>query len=187
MKGGNPMIGLSDKKNFLRWLVQEVPLKQRESYWIINYLINHEAILNRVSFVKGALHTPRGLLITDQTMSGVGLEMVNHEKKVFEAEAIFYEIRTNRKEKLFLEVEFNNMHLSELYLVVLEENEYLPIDVEEQLLFFNELDKFWEEELIKTKLNQLEEAIDLALEKNNQDLFTKLTAEYLKLKQVTSL
>jgi uncharacterized protein YpiB (UPF0302 family) len=158
------VIDLSDKKNFLSWLSQAVPLKQRESYWIINYLINHEAILNRVSFVHGALHTPRGILITDQTISGVGLEMVNYEEKV----------------------QFDQMHLSERYQLILEENEYLPMDEEEQLIFFNELDKFFEEESTKTKLNQLEEAIDLALEKNDQKSFSKLTAEYLKLKQVIS-
>ncbi|MCM2137669.1 YpiB family protein [Vagococcus fluvialis] len=180
------MIDLSDKKNFLSWLSQAMPLKQRESYWIINYLINHEAILNRVSFVHGALHTPRGILITDQTISGVGLEMVNYEEKIFDAEAIFYEIRKNRKEKLYLEVQFDQMHLSERYQLILEENEYLPMDEEEQLIFFNELDKFFEEESTKTKLNQLEEAIDLALEKNDQKSFSKLTAEYLKLKQVIS-
>ncbi|MFI3685285.1 YpiB family protein [Vagococcus fluvialis] len=177
------MIDLSDKKNFLSWLSQAVPLKQRESYWIINYLINHEAILNRVSFVHGALYTPRGILITDQTISGVGLEMVNYEEKIFDAEAIFYEIRKNRKEKLYLEVQFDQMHLSERYQLILEENEYLPMDEEEQLIFFNELDKFFEEESTKTKLNQLEEAIDLALEKNDQKSFSKLTAEYLKLKR----
>jgi uncharacterized protein YpiB (UPF0302 family) len=60
------------------------------------------------------------------------------------------------------------------------------MDEEEQLIFFNELDKFFEEESTKTKLNQLEEAIDLALEKNDQKSFSKLTAEYLKLKQVIS-
>jgi uncharacterized protein YpiB (UPF0302 family) len=78
------------------------------------------------------------------------------------------------------------MHLSERYQLILEENEYLPMDEEEQLIFFNELDKFFEEESTKTKLNQLEEAIDLALEKNDQKSFSKLTAEYLKLKQVIS-
>ncbi len=177
------MIELSDKKNFLSWLVQSIALKQRESYWIINYLINHEAILNRVSFVHGALNTPRGILITDQTVSGVGLEMVMKEKQLFQAEEIFYEIRNNRKEKLFLEIEFEEMHESMLYQTILEENDYLPVDKEEQNAFFNELDKYFEKESTKTKLSQLENAIDLALEENNQALFTKLTAEYLKLKR----
>ena len=183
MKGGRPMIELSAKKSFLSWLIQSVPLKKRESYWILNYLINHEAILKRVSFVEHALSTPRGLQITDQTVKGSGLSLMREGVLIENPEDIFYDIRKHRKETLFVEVLFDGQHFAKDYLNVLEENSYQPIEEEHQEAFFAELDFFLNQEQKKKRLAQLTKDIDLALEENNTQAFIELTTEYNNLKK----
>lgn len=178
------MIELADKKRFVSWLIQCVTLKKRESYWILNYLLNHDAILNRVSFVQGALNTPRGILMTDQSiLTGPGLEMSKQKHLVHEADQIFYDIRKNRKEVLFIEVIFDGMEESNYYLSVLEENQYQPIDAGFEKEFSDSLAIFLEEEEKNYRIKKLSEAIDKALEEKNEQLFLKLTDEYLDLKE----
>lgn len=184
MKGGKLMVELADKKRFVSWLIQCVTLKRRESYWILNYLLNHDAILNRVSFVQGALNTPRGILISDPSISeGPGLEMVKQNILVHEADQIFYDIRKNRKEILFIEIIFEGMEESSYYLSVLEENQYQPLDISFEKEFSDSLAIFFEEEEKKYRLQELSKAIDLALEEKNEELFISLTKEYLDLKE----
>lgn len=176
------MIELSAKKSFLSWLIQSVPLKKRESYWILNYLINHEAILKRVSFVDQALSTPRGLQITDQTVDGEGLVLIREGKRIESAEEIFFDIRKHRKEPLFVEFIFQGQHVANEYLNVLEDNPYKPFEDEHQEEFYLELDLFLNNQAKEFKLNYLSEQIDLALIENDQLKFQQLTAAYLKLK-----
>lgn len=59
-------VNVADKKEFLVWLVNNISFSQREILWILNYLINHEAILNNVHFIEQADKTVRGLKITSK-------------------------------------------------------------------------------------------------------------------------
>ena len=181
------MIELASKKKFVNWLIQSVSLKKRESYWILNYLLNHEFLLDRVTFVENVLSTPRGLLVTDQSVSGSGLEMVNQGIVIDDPNKIFHDIRLNRKSPLFIGVSFDGMTLSKYYLDVLEENPYQPLDEEAEKEFRLALNSFIEEEERKFKLNILLEKINQALETGNKKEFQKLSKDYQRLKENESL
>ena len=53
-------VQLKDKKKFLKWFLQRYQMKRRESMWILNYLLNHDIVLNKTKFVEEANKTPRG-------------------------------------------------------------------------------------------------------------------------------
>lgn len=59
-------VNVADKKEFLLWLVNNISFSQREVLWILNYLINHEAILNNVHFIEQADKAVRGLKVTSK-------------------------------------------------------------------------------------------------------------------------
>lgn len=61
------MIDVGEKREFLVWLINNVSFQRREVIWILNYLINHEAILRNVHIVEQALETKRGLVFRDIT------------------------------------------------------------------------------------------------------------------------
>lgn len=177
------MIELAEKKKFINWLIQSVSLKSREAYWILNYLLNHEFLLNKVVFVEDALFTPRGLVITDQTISGSGIEMVKQGIKIEDANQIFHEIRLNRKETLFFEVKFEGMYQSKYFLSVLEENEYQPMDETLKETIDNELNTYFKNEDVKYQLDTLLKEINQALEKEDKALFLSLSEKYQELKK----
>lgn len=176
------MIELAEKKRFINWLIQSVSLKSREAYWILNYLLNHEFLLNKVRFVEDALFTPRGLVITDQTVSGNGIEMVKQGVKLADPTQIFHEIRMNRKETIFLEVKFEGMYQSTFFLSVLEENEYQPMDETLKEEIDSELDAYFKNQDKKYQLSFLLKEINEALEANDKDLFLSLAKKYELLK-----
>ncbi len=177
------MIDLSEKKRFLNWLIQSVKFKSRESYWIINYFINHETMLNKVVFVEDALLTPRGLIILDENVNGIGIEMSKQGVTISDATNIFHEIRMNRKEMLYLEVKFIDMYKTKEYLSVVETNEYQPIDESLKAKFSGELDNYFITEDIKYQLTVLEDKIDMVLEEGNESEFLKLSSKYKELKK----
>ena len=177
------MIELAEKKRFLNFIIQSVTLKARESYWILNYLINHEIMLNKVVFVEQALHTPRGLVIVDEFEEGPGIEMTKQGLSILDANAIFHEIRMNRKEMLYIEIKFKDRFKKTEYLSILEKNEYEPIDEDLQLEILEELETFFIKEDRKFQLNDLEERIDLALEKGNEAEFIELSNRFKQLKK----
>lgn len=175
------MIELSAKKKFLSWVIQCIPLKRKEAYWMLNYLLKHEALLQHVTFVEKALSTPRGILITDHSIAGLGLEMRKGNKLIEDSQEIYSELRNNKKDELYLEINFVERESSYLYSEIIEEHGYQETTQEEQNEFFDSLDAFLAEEEIKLKKRNLQQAIDLALENNDRDTFIKLTTEYVAL------
>lgn len=188
-KGGKKMIELSAKKKFLSWVIQCVPLKRKEAYWMLNYLLKHESLLQHVMFVEGALNTPRGILITDRKTLGLGLEMKKGSSLIEDPQAIYSELRNHQKDQLFIEINFVDREQSFLYLEILEDNDYRPLTNHEQEIFFDSLDQFLEEEALRLTLKHLEKEIDKALEDNNKEEFLELTDKYTRLKaeKVTSI
>jgi len=55
---------LEDKQQFLKWFLKTYQLKRRESVWILEYLMDHELVLDKTSFVQWVDKTPRGMMIT---------------------------------------------------------------------------------------------------------------------------
>ena len=53
------MIGM--KQKWLCEVVTQHSLQNRESYWLLTYLLEHETILKNVHFVERCAATPRGL------------------------------------------------------------------------------------------------------------------------------
>lgn len=177
------MIEIAEKKRFLNFIIQSVTLKSRESYWILNYLLNHEMMLNKVIFVEQALCTPRGLVIVDEFEDGPGIEMKKQDLSILDANTIFHEIRMNRKELLYIEIKFKNRFKVTEYLSILEKNEYEPIDEDLQSEILEDLEKFFSTENRKFQLKDLEKRIDLALEKGNEAEFVELSNRFKQLKK----
>ena len=44
------MIDVTEKREFLVWLINNISFRRREVIWILNYLINHETILKKCVF-----------------------------------------------------------------------------------------------------------------------------------------
>lgn len=177
------MMTLEEKKIFLKWLMEKLSLKQRESYWILSYLMNHDVILNRVIFVEQAELTPRGLIISDKDVPGEGISFFKEGHIFYDPEQIFHDIRMNWRETLYLEIKFPGRYKYVLYQNVLEENPF--IDIQETLspVMFEKLDDYFLKQSHKYQLSEVENKLNEALEAGDMEVFNELSKEFMTLKK----
>lgn len=168
-------ISVNEKKTFIQWFLNQYQLKKRESVWILNYLINHDDILEHIHFVREARLCPRSIIISSECSKEVPFRFYKNHIVTTDAEKSFHDIRLNRGEDLFIEVHFKNDRQNAMYVSVLEENPYIPKEHtitqhDEQVA--NEMLRFV---LYEYKMKQLKEGIDKALDERNSSEFNRLS------------
>lgn len=60
----NTPVSVNEKKDFVKWFLNNYQLKQRECVWILNYLMSHDQLMHKVHFVEHAKYCPRGLVMS---------------------------------------------------------------------------------------------------------------------------
>ena len=176
-------VNIADKKEFLIWLVNNVSFSQREVLWILNYLINHEAILNNVHFIEQADKAVRGLKVTAKEMDDEPIRLFLSGKEFIDTDQIFHEIRMNWKEALYIECIFDGSWQNSQYLSILEDNPYARWNEQVSEEVIESINDFFAHEEKQAKVDLLYCQIDLALEDNDYEAFLELTDELNRLKK----
>ncbi|GAA0423007.1 MAG: ReoY family proteolytic degradation factor [Bacillota bacterium] len=170
-------VSVEDKKSFIQWFLNHYQLKKRESVWILNYLVNHDELLTNVHFVREAKFCPRGIIITSHCSEETAFRFYKNQLVTSDAEKSFHDIRLNKHEPLYLQLNFKKSYQNALYIAVLEENPFIPdeyfITQKDQELAKQLLDQ----SIFDFKKKQLHKKIDLALDEMNQEAFIKLSNE----------
>ncbi|MFP7169397.1 ReoY family proteolytic degradation factor [Terribacillus sp. 7520-G] len=179
----NISVTMQDKKTFIRWFLDNYQLKRRESVWILNYLINHDSFLDNVHFIREARFSPRGIIISAHCSDEVPFRFYKDNIVTTDAEKSFHDIRMNKKDPVYIQLNFKNSHQSMEYVAVLEDNPFLPEDhyvtKEDRQLAAKLLDASH----YQYKKKKLQEAIDLALDKRDEDKFRLLSKAMRQLKE----
>lgn len=152
-----------------------VSFSRREVSWILNYLANHEAILNNVHFVEGADAAERGLQIRDLSTGGEPLKLNIKGNYFYDSDQIFHEIRLNWKDPLYIECLFPNSWDNPNYLSILEDNPFMKWNDTISADILESIDDFIEQEAQDAKIEQLYQQIDQALEKGDEKTFLALS------------
>lgn len=166
-----------DKKRYLKWLSENFRFKKRESLWILNFLYNHDVMLNRTHFVEYAHKTPRGLYLTTTEVNLPAFRFYKNGKEFNDAMQAFHEVRLNWSSPLFIEVNLPHAWQHPLYLSVLEDNPYARWNETIPMPFKQELGQALDGQLLEHKRLILLDQIDEALMQNSPDDFNELTAE----------
>lgn len=170
-------ITLEAKKAFISWFLDCYQLKRRESMWILNYLLNHDIVLNKVHFIEHVNKTPRGIM-----MSTVGVEsepfLFYKDGKVFtDPEQAFHEVRLNWRDDMYLELSFREPWKTEQYLAVLEDNPYYKWNDQISSEVIYEVDYAIRKLDLTNQKNQLLIDIDQALEFGDKLKFINLSSK----------
>ncbi|TVP91644.1 ReoY family proteolytic degradation factor [Alkalibacterium sp.] len=170
-------IQLKDKKKFLKWFLQRYQMKRRESMWILNYLLNHDIVLNKTKFVEQADKTPRGIKMAAVGVDDEPFRFYKEGQEFDHPEQAFHEVRLNWHTDLYIELLFQDAFLSPEYVTVLEDNPFakwndrLTPDIDEEV--DDAVDAFY----LQEQRQQLLDAIDQALETDNKTDFYSLVKE----------
>ncbi|MFC4022950.1 ReoY family proteolytic degradation factor [Oceanobacillus longus] len=175
-----------DKKSFIQWFLNHYRLKKRESVWILNYLVNHNDLLDNVHFVRDVKYCPRGIMMTSHCSEEVPFRFYKNHLVTTDAEKSFHEIRLNQNEPLYLQLNFKKSNQHSYYASVLEENPFIPVDY-----YITNDDKDLTNQLLSHSLyeykkNKLMDEIDRALDEMNVEKFQQLSEEFKKLKATFS-
>lgn len=110
------------KKKFLKWFTKNYVLKRRESLWILDYLYNHDLILEKTHIVEHVEKSPRGIYMSVTGNSKPAFRFYKNNQTFKEPMQAFHEVRLNWSSPLYLEIDFDESWNSPEYLRVLEDN-----------------------------------------------------------------
>ncbi|MDP4083870.1 MAG: ReoY family proteolytic degradation factor [Bacillota bacterium] len=174
-------VSVNEKKDFIRWFLNHYQLKRRECVWILNYLMSHDQLMEKVHFVEQAQYCPRGLIMSTHCVEKVPFRFYKENVMTTDAEKSFHDIRLNREEDIFIQLNFHASNQAHQYVAVLEENPYMPLHLQlnekdgvvaEQFLHFS-IERFQREKLLSL--------IDVALDNKDQKAFLELTKQLSKM------
>ena len=170
-------VTVSEKKEFIRWFLSHYQLKRREAVWILNFLMSNHQLMEKVHFVEEAQYCPRGIIMSTRCTEKIPFRFYKGNIMTTDAEKSFHDIRLNRDEELYIQINFYDDKMSPEYVAVLEENPYY----EKNPLLIKQDDEyarqFLEESLFKYRESQLLHEIDDALDQQNKETFLLLTEE----------
>lgn len=174
-------VSVNEKKDFIRWFLNNYQLKRRECVWILNYLMSHDQLMKNVHFVEQAQYCPRGIIMSTHCVDDVPFRFYKENVMTTDAEKSFHDIRLNRDEEIYIQLNFRSSFHTQQYVAVLEENPFMP-----QHLQVNEKDtmlaeKFLEESIHTYQKEKLLKQIDEALDQQDPSKFQKLTEQLKKL------
>jgi uncharacterized protein YpiB (UPF0302 family) len=174
-------VTVEQKKEFLKWFLSNYHLRKRESVWILNYLMNHDQLMQKVHFVENAQYCPRGIIMSTHCVDDIPFRFYKSDVMTTDAEKCFHDIRLNRDEDIYIELNFKDKYNYEEYWEVYEEN---PFDEPDTSEFEDQAAHFLDYCLYEFKVEQLKKRIDEAIDAGDKELFMKLTDELSKIEKV---
>ncbi|HEY4552763.1 MAG TPA: ReoY family proteolytic degradation factor [Bacillaceae bacterium] len=177
-------VSVNEKKDFIRWFLNRYQLKRRESVWILNYLMSHDQLMEKVHFVEDAQCCPRGLIMSTHCTREVPFRFYKENIMTTDAEKSFHDIRLNRDEDIYIQINFRASHQCHQYAAVLEDNPFMP-----KTFHLDEKDKaiaeqFLNESLRSFREDKLMKLIDESLDRNDRERFEELSAQLKQLKEL---
>lgn len=171
-------ISVNEKKEFIRWFLNHYQLKRRECVWILNYLMSHDQLMEKVHFVDHADYCPRGIVMSTQCVDDVPFRFYKDSVMTTDAEKSFHDIRLNRDQDIYIQLNFKSVHKSHQYALVLENNPYMPehLQITDKDREIAEL--FLKNTIKNFQLEQLREKIDQALDRKDKELFIELSTQF---------
>jgi uncharacterized protein YpiB (UPF0302 family) len=157
-------VSIADKKDFLRWYLKRYQMKRRECVWILNYLLSHDDLLNKVHFVEEAHYCPRAMVMSVTESTGVPFRFYKGNLMTADAEKSFHDLRLHPNEDMFIQLNFPNNPPSAEYLSVLEENSFMPkyldIDEKDRKIALAVLDKMVSDRVHHVVMVEIDKALD---------------------------
>ncbi len=174
-------VSVNEKKDFIRWFLNHYQLKRRECVWILNYLMSHDQLMERVHFVENAQFCPRGLVMSTHCIDEVPFRFYKENIMTTDAEKSFHDIRLNREEEIYIQLNFNASNKAPQFAAVLEENPYMPkrLQISEKDRVIAE--KFLTDSIYKFQKDKLVRQIDDALDRQDKEAFDSLTRQLKQL------
>ncbi|KAA0550248.1 YpiB family protein [Bacillus sp. BGMRC 2118] len=174
-------VSVNEKKEFVRWFLNNYQLKRRECVWILNYLMSHDQLMKKVHFVEQAQYCPKGIIMSTHCVDDVPFRFYKENVMTTDAEKSFHDIRLNRDEDIYIQLNFRESYHSSNYVLVLEDNPFMPKHLQISEKDKELAEKFLVESIYSFQREKLMKSIDDALDNHDHDAFLQLTKQLNRL------
>ncbi|MDD9148670.1 MULTISPECIES: YpiB family protein [unclassified Sporolactobacillus] len=169
-----------EKKAFLKWLLERRELRNRETVWLLNYMMGNEKLLGLIHFVDNIAGCNRAMTICERKNSAENFEYAKATVRTNDPEKAFHDLRLNQEEAVYVKVALSSAHYYPEYFSVLEENPNIEETVHKKYGRAAE-DAAGAAERAYTE-KKLYEAINDALDRGDAERFYQLTEQLKSLK-----
>ncbi|QST02374.1 YpiB family protein (plasmid) [Pontibacillus sp. ALD_SL1] len=167
-----------NKKRFIQWLFARYNIQSQEASWVLNRLLRHEDMLERVRFVNDIRETPFGISITIDPGTNSDSILFVKRNMICPTDQGMETIRSSMNLIIYMHVNVNSLLRHSIFLSVIEDNPHFPKKTSyNSLKYEKEVDEFLEKVLAQRKINTIRQRIDASLDKGDKEAFFKLTKE----------
>lgn len=115
------LITVQAKKEFIRFFLSQHQLKNRESVWILNYLVSVEGLLDRVHFVDDIGACPISLVMSTFCSENEAFLYFKGTRISINGELAFQDIRQHKFDDLYIQLNFKDKEISQRYKAIRED------------------------------------------------------------------
>lgn len=166
-------ISVLEKKDFLKWFLNNYQLKRRECAWLLNYLMSDDHLMEKVHFVENAEYCPKSLIISANDVDCIPFSFHKRQHVTMDAEKSFHDIRLNKEEEIYIQLNFKDAKKNPQYVSVLEDNPFTPIDKDTEKIYSLFADLIIDQAKYQFEKKRLLQLIDDALDSGDKESFLK--------------
>lgn len=170
---------ISEKKAFLCWLISEYQFKNRESGYLLKYMSKKDSILQIIHFVDDASHCPRAMMVSTEDIEGEPFIYKKDHLFTYEAEKAFHDIRMDRDEPIYIQMNLPNRNRKIEYAAVVEENPFFQPDLSDK--YGDDAQHILDQVSLDYQISKLEKEINLSLDTGDKEKFINLSQQLKKL------
>lgn len=178
----NSAISVIEKKIFLKWFLNNYQLKRRECAWLLNYLMSDDQLMEKVRFVENIEYCPKSLIISANDVDSIPFSFQKRHHVTMDAEKSFHDIRLNKEEEVFIQLNFKDANKNPKFIAVLEDNPFTPIDEKTEQAYSIMANLVVDQAKYQFQKKLLLEKIDAALDCGDKKSFLTYTNQLAELK-----
>ncbi|RYM05405.1 IDEAL domain-containing protein [Sporolactobacillus sp. THM7-7] len=115
------LVSNTEKRSFIKWLLARGELYNRETVWLLHYLMTSEKLLGLIHFVDNVTGCRRSITIHEKRKAPADFEYLKTEVRTHNPEKAFHDLRLNQKEPVYIKVNLSSFHFYPEYFSVLED------------------------------------------------------------------
>lgn len=171
-----------EKRNFLKWFLENQRLKRSESRKVLEYIINNFHILEKVSFTEKIVLSGRTIVLSSQNSDEPGFLYYSNQNKTEEISRALGDLMMDPYAKVYIVVHFSGKMSNHRYLQLIESPVFENIRQYERFQKYEkEVDQIIGKMLLDKEIEIVKNQIDAALDQKDGDLFRRLTAKLKEL------
>lgn len=164
---------LEDKKEFIKWLLNNKQMKTEESVWILNYLLYDEEALDIVEFVDSAHPDARWITMSTTDSNKEAFTFQRDGICDSDAEHALHSFDSICDEKIYITIEFPRKYDCPEYIFAVEVCDFKNRMEDDEIS--EEVNGMIDKVIALANKEYLMEQIDKALDEGDEELFMQLS------------